>query len=111
MVESGDTEVEVVLPEYGDLALGSAHIPPIVVDVRNGRDNKIDFLSTVQPGSYDYLRRLASDWIDGRLGELRIQGKAEVPIKSGIFSLGKHIVSNTLIFKGMYRRRSSYDTC
>ncbi|KAI9723472.1 MAG: hypothetical protein M1828_004202 [Chrysothrix sp. TS-e1954] len=99
-VETGDMKIDVMLPEYGNLAIGSATVPPITVDIRNGHETQIDFLSEVEPGSFDGLRRIASDWIDGRLGELRVQGNAVVPLKSGIFSLGKHKVSNSLVFKG-----------
>ena len=100
-VESGKTDVEVILPEYGNLLLGSATVPPIVVDVRNGHESHIDFLSEVEPGSFDGLRRVASDGIDGRLGELRVKGNAEVPIKSGLISFGKHKFTHSLTFKGL----------
>ncbi|KAK3706732.1 hypothetical protein LTR37_012576 [Vermiconidia calcicola] len=97
-VESGESEVEVSLPEYGNVVLGTAHVPRVVVDVRNGHKTHVDFLSDLAPGDKEGLRRIAMDWIDGRLGQLRVLGKATVPIKSGIFSFGTQKVKHELLF-------------
>ena len=96
--ESGKSDVEISLPEYGNVVLGTAHVPGITVDVRNGYTTHVDFLSDLEPGSKDGLRRIANDWIDGRLGQLRVVGKATVPLKSGIFSLGKQTLRRELLF-------------
>ncbi|KAF2765271.1 hypothetical protein EJ03DRAFT_331089 [Teratosphaeria nubilosa] len=96
--ESGESEVEVSLPEYGNVVLGTAHVPGIKVDLRNGHTTHVDFLSDLQPGDPDGIRRIANDWIDGRLGQLRVLGKAKVPLKSGIISLGKQTVMQELLF-------------
>ena len=96
--ESKETDVEVSLPERGNVVLGTAHVPGIVVDVRNGHTTHVDFLSDLEPGSKDGIRALADDWIDGRLGQLRVLGKAEVAAKSGIFSLGKRAISREVVF-------------
>ncbi|KAF2720834.1 hypothetical protein K431DRAFT_285532 [Polychaeton citri CBS 116435] len=96
--ESGASEVEVMLPEYGNVLLGTAHVPGIKVDVRNGQKNYVNFTTDLEPGNIDGIRRIASDWIDGRLGQLRVLGKATVPLKSGIFSIGKQTVSHELLF-------------
>ncbi|KAJ8608231.1 hypothetical protein MRB53_039762 [Persea americana] len=95
--QSGESEVEVTLPEY-DIVLGTAHVPPIVVNLRAGEITHVDFITELQPGEFDGLRRLASDWIEGRLGQLRVLGKADVPIKSGIFSFGTQKVVHELLF-------------
>lgn len=96
--ESGESKVEVSLPEYGNVVLGTAVIPPIKVDLRDGYTTHVDFVADLAPGDIDGVRRIASDWIDGRLGHLRVLGKANVPIKSGIFSLGTQTVSHELVF-------------
>lgn len=96
--ESGESDVEVSLPEYGNVVLGKAHVPGIKVDLRNGHTTHVDFLSDLEPGTKDGIRRIANDWIDGRLGQLRILGKAEVPLKSGLFSFGTQTVRQELIF-------------
>lgn len=97
-VESGESDVEVSLPEYGNVVLGTAHIPGIKVNIQNGRRTHVDFLSDLEPGSKDGVRRIANDWIDGRLGRLRVLGKATIPVKSGLISLGKQTVRQELVF-------------
>jgi hypothetical protein len=96
--ESGESEVEVSLPEYGNVVLGTAHVPPIKVDLRNGHKTHVDFLADLEAGDVDGIRRIANDWIDGRLGQLRVLGKATVPLKSGIISLGRQTVVQELLF-------------
>nr|POE94383.1 hypothetical protein CFP56_16623 [Quercus suber] len=96
--ESGESNVEVSLPEYGNMILGNAVVPGIKVDLRNGHTTHVSFLSDLTPGNVDGIRSLANDWIDGRLGRLRVRGKAEVPVKSGILSLGRQMVQQELTF-------------
>jgi len=97
-VESGESEVQVMLPEYGNVLLGTAQIPRVKVNVQNGHTTHIDFLSDVHPGDFDALKRIAKDWIDGRLGQLRVVGKASVPVKSGIFSFGVQSLTQAISF-------------
>ncbi|TKA82321.1 hypothetical protein B0A55_01465 [Friedmanniomyces simplex] len=96
--ESGESEVEVSLPEYGNVVLGTAHVPGVKVDIRNGHTTHVDVLSDLEPGDVDGIRRIANDWIEGRLGQLRVLGKASVPLKSGIVSLGKQTLQQELLF-------------
>ncbi|KAL8697040.1 MAG: hypothetical protein Q9201_007342, partial [Fulgogasparrea decipioides] len=98
-VESNPTAVKVYLPEYGDVLLGSADVPPIVVDIRNGHTTHLDFVSDLNAGALDGIRRIANDWLDGRLAQLRVRADADVKIKSGIFSLGAQTLSESLVFK------------
>ena len=99
-VESRPSYVKVTLPEYDDILLGTALVPSLVVDIRDGHTTYVDFTTDLEPGDVGGIRRIANDWIDGRLGQLRVQGKADVALKSGIFSLGTQTFSETLEFKG-----------
>lgn len=99
-VETGESTVEVSLPEYANVILGTATVPSIKVDVRNTHTTHIDFLTDLQPGDVDGIRRIAKDWLDGTLSELRVNGKASVPIKSGLFSFGTQTISQSLLFAG-----------
>ncbi|KAL9068364.1 MAG: hypothetical protein Q9157_006527 [Trypethelium eluteriae] len=92
-VESGPAEVEVSVPEYGNLYLGKAKVPSIKVDVRDGHHTAIDKSIRLEPGDFTVVRQLASDWIGGRLDQLWVQGKAAIPLKAGIFNFGTHQVS------------------
>lgn len=98
--ESGKTLVEISLPEYGDLLLGTAAVPAIKVNLRDGHSTAIDFLTIVEPGEKEVLRRIAHDWMDGKLGQIRVKGEADVPIKSGLLSLGEQSLSQDLVLEG-----------
>jgi hypothetical protein len=99
-IESKESKVEVYLPEYGNLLIGTATVPGIVVDIRNGQITRVDFLAELVAGDLVGVRRVANDWLEGRLGELRVQGKTDVALKSGIFPLGTQSISESLVFEG-----------
>ncbi|MCJ1352070.1 MAG: hypothetical protein MMC33_002054 [Icmadophila ericetorum] len=99
-VESRPSKVEVFLPEYDDLLLGTALVPSIVVDIRNGHTTHVDFITDLKAGNLDGIRRIANDWIDGRLSQLIVTGEAKVGLKSGLFSLGTQDIRQSLVFKG-----------
>jgi len=101
-VESRQSTVVVYLPEYGDILLGTAVVPPIVVDIRDGHTTHIDFLSDLAAGDIDGIRRMANDWLEGRLGRLSERGVADVSLKSGLFPLGMQTLSETIVFDGQY---------
>jgi hypothetical protein len=109
-VESKESKVKVYLPEYGNLLLGTAVVPRVVVNIRNGYTNHVDFLAELEPGEVDGIKRIANDWLDGKLGQLRVQGKADVTLKSGIFPLGTQSISESLVFEGqsLYQTFSSF---
>ncbi|EKD13845.1 uncharacterized protein L3040_005536 [Drepanopeziza brunnea f. sp. 'multigermtubi'] len=99
-VESKLSKVEVYLPEYGNVLLGTAAVPPVLVDIRNGQTTEIDFLADLEPGDIEGIRQVANDWLEGRLGEIRVLGKATLSLKSGIFSLGSQSISESMVFEG-----------
>ncbi|GME63789.1 hypothetical protein GTA08_BOTSDO01153 [Neofusicoccum parvum] len=99
-VESGESHVEVVLPDYSDKVVGSAVIPPIKVNLRNGHTTHIDIVADLHPGEFSSIRDIANDWMKGRLGKLKVKGKAHVPLKSGIFPLGTQIIEEVMEFEG-----------
>lgn len=101
-VESKKSRVEVFLPEYGDVLLGYAIVPPIVVGIRDGITTHVDFVSELSAGDLDGIRRMAHDWVEGRIGKLSVRGVADVPLKSGIFSLGTQSLSQTIVFGGEF---------
>jgi hypothetical protein len=99
-VESKESRVKVYLPEYEDILVGTATVPPIKVNIRNGHVSDIDFLTDLEPGDFNGIRQIANDWIDGKLGHLKLKGFAKVSLKSGIFSLGTQTISESIIFEG-----------
>jgi hypothetical protein len=104
--ESSQSKVEVYLPEYGNILIGTADVPRIVVDIRNGHTTAIDFLADLEPGDLEGIRRVANDWLEGRLDEIRILGKADIGLKSGLIPLGSQTISESLVFEGQSLYRS-----
>jgi hypothetical protein len=105
-VQSQASTVEVYLPEYGNILIGTAAVPPVTVDIRNGHVTGIDFISILEPGNVDGIRQVANDWLDGRLQKVRVTGKANVGLKSGLFFLGTQSISESLTFEGQSLYRS-----
>src|SRR5271154_1693097 len=83
-IESGESEVKVFLPEYGNVLLGTAKVPPVKVNIQDGHYNHVDFLIDLEPGDVEGIRRIANDWLDGRLGSLRVKSIATIPLKTGL---------------------------
>lgn len=100
-VESKPSKVEVVLPEYGNVLMGTANVPPIVVDIRNGHTNHLDFLTDLNAGDVDGIRQIAMDWLHGKINRLSVKGTTDVSLKSGIFPLGTQSLSENMVFMGM----------
>ncbi|KAF7114325.1 hypothetical protein CNMCM5793_008277 [Aspergillus hiratsukae] len=98
-VETGQSEVQVYLPDYGNILVGTASLPSIKVNVQNGHTNNVDFLADLTAGDLQGIRAVADDWIEGRLGQLRLNGKAIVHLKSGLLSLGEKIVTHSVTFE------------
>ncbi len=99
-IKSEESTVRVYVPEYGNVLLGLASVPAMTLDIRNGHHTQLDFLTDVQPGEVSGIRTIANDWLEGRLGQLRLTGKTELRIKAGPFRLGTQSVSETFAFEG-----------
>jgi hypothetical protein len=87
-VETGESQIKVTLPEYGDVLLGTAKVPSIKFDVRDGHETQLDFVTElVPPSRADGIRSVADDWLKGALDHLQVMGEASVAIRSGIIRL------------------------
>lgn len=104
-VETGKTQVDVYLPEYDNVLLGRAFLPAVKVNIREGHSNIIDIVANLQSGDVAGIRQVADDWMDGRLSQLRVQGTAEVNIRSGILRFGSQSITADLAFTGASRPR------
>ena len=100
--ETGQTEARVYLPEYGNILVGTAFIPPIKVSIRNRHVNHVDFLTDLTTGDVRGMRSVAMDWLEGRMGRLRLKCTASTHLKSGLLSLGSLVLSDERIFRGMF---------
>ena len=95
-----DTELHIYLPEYGNVLLGTAVIPPVKVNIRNGHANVLDFFADLTPGDLPGIRVVGSDWLAGRLGQLRIRGAADISLKSGVLDLGTQNIQKSVVLQG-----------
>ncbi|GJD01771.1 pre-rrna processing protein [Colletotrichum higginsianum] len=100
------TKVGVYLPEFDGALLGTAVVPPLTVSIVDGQTTAIDFIAELSPGDAEAYRKIANEWLDGKLDQLKVLGKAEIPLRSGIFPLGTHPVSEVLVFEGQSLYRS-----
>ena len=99
-VKTGESDVDVYLPDYGGVLLGSATIPSITVNVRNHHYNHLDILADLEPGDVDAIRTIAKDFLDHRLDSLSVEAVAKVPLRSGLINIGTQTVRQALKFEG-----------
>ncbi|KAJ5214376.1 hypothetical protein N7449_001545 [Penicillium cf. viridicatum] len=98
-IETGPSNVEVYLPEYGNVLVGNAELPSIKVNIRNGHHTNVDFLTDLEAGDIRGIHAIAIDWIEGRLGRLNVKGKATLQLKSGLFALGTQVLTDNIIIE------------
>lgn len=103
---SGETKINVYLPDYSDLVLGTAVVPPLTVSIVDGRNNAVDFVADLVPGDADGIRTLANEWLEGRLDSVRLKGQADVQLRAGIIPLGTHSIAESMTFEGQDLYRS-----
>ncbi|KAM4059943.1 pre-rRNA processing protein [Hirsutella rhossiliensis] len=98
-LDTDGTQVSVRLPHYHDALLGTAVVPPFSIDLVDGHTNKLDFVADVVPGDAETLRKIVNEWLDGKLGKLKVTGAAALRLKSGIFPLGTHDVVESMVIQ------------
>lgn len=103
---SEETKITVRLPDYENIVLGSAVIPPLVLGLRQGEVTQLDFVTDLTTGDINAVRTIANEWLEGRLNSLRLKGVADLTLKSGLVPLGTHTVTDTVVFEGQDLYRS-----
>lgn len=99
-VRSQKSNVDVFLPDYDDVLLGSATVPPIKLNIRNHHHNHIDFFADLQPGDVDGIRRIAKDFLDQKIESLNVKAIARVSVRSGLINVGKQTITQFLRLQG-----------
>lgn len=109
-LKSKETKIDVRLPRYDNALLGSAIVPPLLVDVLDGHNTELEFVANLVTGDQGLLRKVINDWLLGKLKELEISGETVLSVKSGIFPMGSHDLSNTIVLEGqsLYRSFASF---
>lgn len=96
-VESGQTDISIILRDYDNALAVLVDVPAFKVDVRNEHVNHLDLVVEVQPKSFDTLRVLAGDWLHDTLPRsLLLSGKAVVPVRLGIINLGAQALTHDI---------------
>lgn len=108
-LDTDETKVQVHLPHYENTLLGTAVVPPLTVNLVDGHSTELDFVADLSAGDADSVRRIANDWLEGRLHQLKVTGAAAIKIKTGFLPLGTHDVVESLVFEGqsLYRTFAS----
>lgn len=101
-IQTSPTNVEVYLPEYGNVLVGTAAVPTIKLNIRNGHHTTVDFLTDLGAGDIRGIHAVAIDWIEGRLGRLSVKGKATIALESGLIALGTQVLTHNVIFEGIF---------
>ncbi|ROT43405.1 hypothetical protein SODALDRAFT_266574 [Sodiomyces alkalinus F11] len=94
-----ETRVDLYLPDYDNALLGTAVIPPLVISLVDGETTPLDFITELSPGDAESYRTIANDWLEGKLDRLKVLGRADLSVKSGIIPLGTHPVTETLVLE------------
>jgi hypothetical protein len=101
-----ETKISVFLPEYDNVLLGTATVPPLRIKIADGRNNAMDFEADLAPGDAEGIRMIANEWLDGKLDSVRVRGQADIQLRAGFIPLGTHSVAESLTFEGQYLYRS-----
>jgi hypothetical protein len=101
-----ETKINVFLPEYDNVLLGTATVPPLTIKIADGRNNAMDFEADLAPGDAEGIRTIANEWLEGKLDSVRVRGQADIQLRAGIIPLGTHSVAESLTFEGQYLYRS-----
>ncbi|KAI8963381.1 hypothetical protein F5Y11DRAFT_319639 [Daldinia sp. FL1419] len=98
-LESEETRVDVRIPKFDNVLLGSAIVPPLLINLRDGDVTQFDVVTDIIPGDPEGIRIIANEWFEGRLDKLRLNGQADLSLKSGLIPLGKHAISESIVFE------------
>jgi hypothetical protein len=94
------TTVSVYLSDYSNALVGTAALPPLAVSVVDGHATNLNIVTELTAGDAEALRIIANKWLEGKLDVVRVEGKAWVPVRSGVLSLGNHSISEPMVFQG-----------
>lgn len=103
---TGKTKINFHLPDYKNALLGSAVVPPTSASIVDGENTAVDFVAELAAGEAEGIRRIANQWLEGKLKNVQIRGEADVQFNAGIIPLGTHFIENSLTFEGQDLYRS-----
>ncbi|KAI5812587.1 hypothetical protein BZA77DRAFT_138760 [Pyronema omphalodes] len=98
-VNVDNLNLNVRLPEYDNALLGTAQVPGMSINIRNGNTNHLDFIADTKPGDLETIRLLANDYINGAVKNLKVFGEAGMTIRKGLIHFGIDNIRQDFIFK------------
>ncbi|KAF4582046.1 pre-rRNA processing protein [Ophiocordyceps camponoti-floridani] len=98
-LEADVSPVALRLPGFDGALLGTAIVPGLSIDLVEGHNNRLDFVTDVNPGDSDVVRRIVNQWLAGELKQLKITGATELRLNSGILPLGTHQVAESVVLQ------------
>ncbi|KAA8649121.1 hypothetical protein EYZ11_000666 [Aspergillus tanneri] len=98
-IETSESDAQIYLPEYGNILVATASLPSIKINIQNGHMNQIGVLAELVAGDINGIRSVAVDWLEGRLGQLKVNGIATTRLKSGLLNLGDQILMDSITVK------------
>ena len=105
-LETEQTQVDVHLPHFDNMLLGTATLPPLTIDIVDGHNTMIDIVADLVPGEAEGIRAIANQWLEGKLERVKLIGKADISLKTGFVPLGTHSVVESLVVEGQSLYRS-----
>ncbi|KAG6207055.1 hypothetical protein E4U50_003942 [Claviceps purpurea] len=100
-----ETKLRLHLPHFDNALVGSAMLPPITLQLVDGRVTDLNFVADFVPGDTETARKVVNEWLQGKLQHLKVTGATALSLKSGILPLGTHDISESMVFEGqsLYR--------
>ena len=105
-----DFDVRVHLPDYDNALVGTAQVPGMTIDIRNGHTTNLNFVADTQPGSVDTIRLLANDYLSGNLNSVKVLGEVDLRIKEWFMFVNPGRMTRELVLKGKVSSNSRAET-
>jgi hypothetical protein len=101
-----ETHVSVYLPQFENVLLGTAVVPPLTIDLVDGHTTAIDLVTDLVLGDAEGIRSVANTWLEGRLDKVKLVGKADITVSSGMIPLGTYPIIESIVVEGQSLYRS-----
>ncbi|KAK8086905.1 hypothetical protein PG994_001879 [Apiospora phragmitis] len=94
-----ETTIVVTLPDYENLLLGTATLPPLVIRLKDGDVTDFDFVTDLVPGNVEGIRSIANEWLEGKLGSVRLRERQTLLSSLAFYLLGRTVLQNLWFLK------------
>lgn len=99
-------DVRARLPDYDNAVVGTARVPGMTIDIRNGHTTSLNFVTDTQPGSVDTIRLLANDYLSGDLSSIKVMGEVDLRIRKWFLSVNPGRMTREIVLEGDFSPRA-----